>query len=557
MASVSTDTYLESLTRAYSASQHCLQSQSKGWLLVDQTGFATCDLLSLFEKQVRAQGGFVATGACREGLIRPFEGILDLVDELAETVYPFQPELLRRYGSTLKTLLPRWREAVPLRNIGELRSGLANFFFHRDRSGIGDYFRRRNAAPAVIADLVHFTLDAAAAIYEDTGSPVVFRLESLNRADSLTIHAVRLLNHYAWRVPVLICATAYDLPKQNASLLLSKLPGWHIIQLDDAINEKSNGPWHQEQFGPDLQALMQPASTLVFPFQATVLRDIVPGHVRGAETEMLEALVEGDIFRRIGQSRFAFSHAKVRETVYDGLIPEQRQQLHSVALNIESFDSFASAWHAYAAGLPGEIGKHTLQAIKRAWALSACDCAIALVERVLESSDKAGIFDSDVLLALLHYEASRYKEAQEFLLSALDRQNLQAIDRTTLKQLTGYNAIFGIKDFEFGKQILETVLRDYLEQGREQEAGYVRNSIAFALLQSGKLDEALDLESFTLDFIKNSKNPDSFLLTILHLNIGRLYRSLGISERALFLFKNGIKGQNSELSPYLRLRNFL
>lgn len=117
----------------------------------------------------------------------------------------------------------------------------------------------------------------------------------------------------------------------------------------------------------------------------------------------------------------------------------------------------------------------------------------------------------------------------------------------------GYNAIFGLGDFDRGRELLQSVLGRFQREGKgkERECGYLRNTIAYALFRSRRVDHALEAENEVIQYVRAGERPDNFLLSLLQLNRGRLHRTLGDSEGALSEFEGGIQGQNAGLSPYM------
>jgi tetratricopeptide (TPR) repeat protein len=551
--------FLESLQNAY-AQRRLTTDGPASCLLLDRHGLQVAQLLTSFEEHVRSNGGEVLSGTWREGLRRPFGGFLDVVDDLAGRMLKLHPELLSRYGRTLITLLPRWHAAQPLRRLREISSGLADFILHGDQGGLDEYYRKRNLAPLVTADLVNFTLDASVALSERTGAPTVLILQDVQFADPLTINALELLHRYARKVPMLICATARDTsePVKSRSADDSEpLRAWRTFLLPGpatAADDENSWLIDKARLSPEHFELLQAASVLVLPFDKATWLRLAPEHMQAGAEDALENLVETHLLRRVGDERFTFSYAKLREAIYRSLSPECRRKHHTTALSAEAVDPFACTWHSDLAGLPAELRQHSLQAMERAWGVSAYECAIAFAADALGAANAPDGVDGDVLMALLHYEAGRYIDAERFLLAALEKERHQKIDRTTLERLLGYNAIFGLGDFERGRTIMELVLKKYEESGREKDAGYVRNAIAFALLRTRRFDEAVEIENLTLGLIENSaQQQDGFLFSLLQLNLARLYRTLGESEQALELFRKGMAVQNSDLSPYILL----
>ncbi|MCA1636050.1 MAG: hypothetical protein LC802_20755 [Acidobacteria bacterium] len=222
---------LAALKEAFAARAEAPDATAR-WVLVGR-GRSAEHLLSSFARHVASAGGTFIEGAWRAGLVRPFGGLLDVVDALAENMLASQPELARRYSLTLTNLLPSLRSAEALRKTGELRSGLADYVLHGDRAGLKDFYWKRNVAPLVAADLVHFTLAAATALAERAGAPTVLCLRDVHLADRQTAELIQILNGYSRRQPVLLCVTAGELTGPLESWLVKgadSRQAWRVIK---------------------------------------------------------------------------------------------------------------------------------------------------------------------------------------------------------------------------------------------------------------------------------------------------------------------------------------
>jgi tetratricopeptide (TPR) repeat protein len=548
--------HLDLLTRALRSSNEHIEAQPCCWLLIDPIGLAAAYLSASFEQEVRKEGGVVITGSWREKLRRPLGGFLDLVNNLAAWVYPDQPELIGRYSLSLVNLLAAWRQVEPLRHTNELRSGLADFILRGDKAGLKHFYWKRDVSTWIVADLVHFTIDAAEAISEKTGQRTVLWLEDIHLADRLTLNSLRLLSCYSSRAPILICATGREIPESDQTSLLSSPNPWGKIELGGKAGSADDPDlWLADKIAPEHVEYVQAASILGLPFTVSDWLGLVAEHLRDGANESFESLVDKRVFRSIDKDHFTLSSAMLREVAYKSLDAERRRKLHEEALRIEQTDPFAAAWHAAEAGLIDEAARYSLRAMERAWVASDFDCAIGFAREHLDSANEPRQIDGDVLLALLEYDAGRYKETEQHLLAALRSQRPGGVEQNTIERLMGYNAIFGLNEFDRGREILESVLKNYEERGLEQRAhsGFVRNSIAFALFRVGRFDDAIEMERLGLELLENSAQPSGFLFSILQLNLGRLYRNLGFAEQAIARFKNAMEAPNSEFSPYMLL----
>lgn len=542
------------------------EASASGWLLLGGRDDSAARLLASFERHVAAAGGSFVEGTWREGLMRPFGGLLEVVEALAERMLASQPELLRRYSLTLTNLLPSLRKAEALRKTGELRSGLADFVLHGDRAGLKDFYWKRNVAPLLAADLVHFTLTAATALAESAGAATVLCLRDVHLANRQTAEILQLLNGYALGHPVLLCATAHELIGSLESWLVNgadSKQAWHVVVPAEGPDSDDNdhGPERFDRLTPAERRVVQSASVLALPFKAHAVEALLSLVGEGgapaapAPSETFDALVGAGVLRRFGAARFAFASPALRESVYRRLDAEESKRLHAAALGVEGEDSYAALWHAARAGLREEVRSHSIKATERAWAISDYGSAITTAKQYVEaaSGDGDGAVNADLLMALLHYEAGQHAETERHLAEALRRPASDSPQYTVLERLLGYNAIFGLGDFERGRGIMESVLRSFEARGLQRDAGYVRNTIAYTLFCTRRFDDAVEMERTALKMLESSDRPGGFLSSVLQLNLGRVYRTLGFHEQALRLFKNGLDAPNLEQSPYMLL----
>jgi tetratricopeptide (TPR) repeat protein len=547
---------LAALKDAFATCGRASYTPVAGLLMLDRHGHSVDALLASFERHVITSGGTFITGTWREGFIRPFGGLLDVVDALAEKVFTSQPELLHRYSLTVVNLLPAWRKAETLRKVGELRSGLADFVLHGDRAGLKDFYWKRNVAPLVAADLVHFTVDAAVALAESTGAPTVLCFRDAHLADHHTAEVLQLLSGYSWQRPVLLCATAREWTETLESRLAAapdERHAWHVTPLAGDADAEDFVPTHEGWLTPRLRQVVQSASVLVLPFDASALKALLPEALGASAEQSLAALLDEGVLHRFGAARFSFSSPNLRDAVYRSLEVEPLKRLHAAALEVEKTDSYAALWHASKAELPEEIKHQSIKATESAWAVSDYGSAIVLAKQYLGAANGDGAFSGDLLMALLHYDAGQHQETDRYLTEALKQPRSDTLQYIVFERLLGYNAIFGLGDFERGREIMESVLQGFEARGLQQDAGYVRNTIAYSLFCMRRFDDAVEMERTALKLLESSDRPGGFLFSVLQLNLGRVYRSLGFHDQALSLFKTGLDAPNLEQSPYMLL----
>jgi tetratricopeptide (TPR) repeat protein len=549
------ETLLENLLDAFRNRGYGSKSQASGWLLMEPSPGAAQRVLDRLDLAVRESGGEVAVGLWRSGQERSFGGLPDVVEDLAARVQHRHPEILQRFGWTLVNLIYPWRRSQLPRPIGELRAGLAEFALRGDQHFIHQFFQKRKVTPQVLAHLTYYLLESATAV-----GPVLLRLEGLEHADRLTWTVLGLLQRYArhHRTPLLICGVATE----GADSLMREVLG-PDAEAEWEIRRPAGPPGVDVDALADLrQALgeaefraISTASVFGLPFRLRDWAELLTEPLRSSAEGLLHRLLDRGVLRRVGEERFAFSHTWTVEELHSRLDDAERRILHTAALaGDEQADPFAAAWHGIQAELP-QRRRLTFTAMERAWALSTYDCALIHATRALAVSDvqeEGEPVDGNLLLAMLNYEAERYQDADRYLLAALaDPPRRPGVD--FLRYLLGYNAIFGLDEFARGAEILRPVLQYYEATGDERGAAYVRNSLAFALFRSRQREEAITLEELNLDILGTHDLSDSFLLSILQLNLGRIYRNSGELERALELFRHGLYVRKSELTSHVLL----
>ena len=528
-----------------------------GWIVLSSGGNDAFSLASQLEQRVLAADGTVITASWREGLLRPYGALLDLVEELAAWAQPRQPELLQRFGWSLVNLLYPWRKSEADLPVGQLRAGLADLVFRGDQTLIHQFFQKRNVRPQILSYLIHFLLETTSAIAANTSAPVLLCLEDAHLADELSVSAVQLFNRYARskRVPVRICmiaeamtGSAFDDLLENADVR----PEWRVARLNTTTASNSLET-ALERLSPSQLAALQVASVFALPFNLSSWIEILPAELRATATTSISDFVAAGVLRRVGDDRLRFASGQLRKTIAAVLPAKECVSFHLHALKSEeSKDVFVAAWHANEGRWVAELRVYSLAAMERAWAVSAYDCALTFAERALAAPADDSNLDENLLLAMLNYEAGRYDVAHQRLAAALEHPSGR-LDRNFLEYLLGYNAVFGIGDYKQGIEILNRVVSHYEEKGDERGIAYIRNSLAFAHFCSRNVDEAISLEELNIDQLSRTQVSDSFLTNVLQLNLGRLYRNSGDAERALKLLQEGLFARKAELSSHALL----
>jgi tetratricopeptide (TPR) repeat protein len=532
-------------------------SNPAGWIVLSANGNNAFGLVSQLEQRFLAAEGTVITAGWREGLLRPYGALLDIVEELAAWAQPRQPELLQRFGWSLVNLLYPWRKTEAELPVGELRAGLADLVFRGDQTLIHQFFQKRNVRPQILSYLIHFLLETTSAIAATTSGPVLLCLEDAHLADELSLSAVQLFNRYARskRVPVAICMIADATPVSAIDGLLENTAvreEWRVARLNSTTASK---PLETalERLTSGQRAALQVAAVFALPFNLSSWIEILPADLRATAKTSIEDFVTNGVLRRVGNDRLRFASGQLRNAMAETLTVEERVNLHARALESEeSKDIFVAAWHATEGRCIAELRRYCLQAMERAWAVSAYESALTFAERGLAAPADDSTLDENLLLAMLNYEAGRYDEAHRRLAAALEHPSGQ-LDPNFLEYLLGYNAVFGIADYKQGIEILNRVVNHYEQKGDERGIAYIRNSLAFAHFCSRNVDEAISLEELNIDQLSRAQVSDSFLANVLQLNLGRLYRNSGEAERALKLLREGLFAHKAELSSHALL----
>jgi tetratricopeptide (TPR) repeat protein len=549
--------------------------ESSTIVLVSSSG-EMMQLATDLEEKFKRTGGLIFSATWRKGLVRPFGAILDIVEELAAWAKPHEPELLQRFGWSLVNLLYPWRKNEAALPVGELRAGLADLVLRNDQTLIHQFFQKRNVRPQILSYLIQFLLETTSAITAATSSPVLLRFENVQLADELSISALQLLNRYARikPVPIRICAIAEAAPDTEFDKLLNKpdlSSEWRVAHLNTSSKVTSQAEGLASAVGgerghatlPDLffqqslaeltaeqRTTVEAATVFALPFNLSDWKAVLPDELQTTAETSVDELVSRGILHRVGDDRLRITHGPLLEFLAGKLDIEKQQTLHARVLQLEeSADAFAAAWHAEKGNRADELRRYCLQAMQRAWAVSAYDTAISFAEKALVAPADETEFSEDLLLAMLNYEAGRYTEAHQRLKAAVDNPPPK-MDPRLVEYLLGYNAVFGLNDWQQGIDILNEVLKHYEAKGDERGMAYIRNTLAFAHFNSRNIDEAISLEELNIEQLKRADVPDSFLASILQLNLGRLYRTSGEFEHALKLISEGLFVKRSELSSH-------
>ena len=524
-----------------------------GWIVLVSSPDEAFDLV----RRLADTNHTTITASWLEGFLRPYGALLDVVEELAAWAQPRQPELLRRFGWSLVNLLYPWRKSEAALPVGELRAGLADFVFRGDQTLIHQFFQKRNVRPQILSYLVHYILETTSAIAASTSQPVLLCFENAQLADELSLSALQLLNRYARsrHASVQICLIATRVPGSAFDNVLEQTDlrnEWRVTRIENTSAGKRLAE-SIERLSHEQRAALGMATTFGLPFKVSEWIEVLPAELRATAKTSLRELNSGGVLHRLADDRVRFANAQLCDALAKNLPADAHESLHARALTSEeSTDAFAAVWHAMEGRCTTEFRSRCLQAMERAWAVSAYECALTFAGSALAAPALDTTFDENLLLAMLNYEAGRYQEAHQFLRNALDHPTGK-MDPHLLEYLLGYNAVFGLGDYKQGIEILTRVLGYYEEKGDERGIAYIRNSLAFAHFCSRNVDEAITLEELNIEQLNRAQVPDSFLGNVLALNLGRLYRTSGEAERALKLLREGLDARKAELSSHALL----
>lgn len=494
----------------------------------------------------------VAVGGWRGGLERPYAGWAEVLDRLTLALQHDEPEIARRFAWALVHLLPPWGRARLGPPVNEPRSGLAELALQGNPSFIHEFFQKRNVEPQMLSYVMHSVLEAAIAAARGRRGALVM-LDDLPVVDRTSRAVLLLLLRYAHlrEAPLVVCLSSDD----------DDLDRW----LKEELGAPGEGPvaWERleaaagsEAWCPTSRQLAL-AGCFALPFRVAEWRRLIEATDREAmSVDELERAVAAEVavgrLRRFADGRLGFTRVAAARRAARLLDAAEVRDAHRALLEAEeSGDPFVAAWHAAEARDEAAIYRHGRLAMVRAWGLSAYDCALVHADAMLGARPADSEIDASFVHALLSYEAGRYTAADAAFERVLETPP-HGFDRPFLEYLHGYNAIFGLEDFARGIEILERVVEAYRRQGEERVLAYARNSLAYALVRSRMIDEAIALEEENLELLAGAEIPDSFLASILHLNLGRIYRNTGVEARALELFGQGIENR-SELTPHALL----
>lgn len=469
----------------------------------------------------------LAAGGPRRGLVRPHATFAGLAAGLAVRVRRRRPELIRHARTALAHLLPAFRDWPELAGAPRMRAGLADFAFYGTASSLEEFYWKWDLGSPLAAELTRFLLAAATAAAEEGGGPPVLRVAGEPEDGSVAARHLALLARYA-----------------GARGVRLEVEGGEAVAADGT----PGGAPGDEVFAA--------AAVFALPFPGDAVRGLLDGDRAEVESK-LAALAARGLLLRLDDEHWSLAAPAAGDAALARLAAPRRRELHHRALALESQDPWAALWHAEEAGVPAEAASACRRGLEAAWAAGDYAAALELARRLGEPAAGEERPNRDLLLALLHYEAGDAARCEEHLArlakaggGPLDPVHL---DPVLLDRLRGYNAVFGRGDLAAGERMLGRALAGYEARGEVVEAAAVRNSIAFAMVRSGRGEEALALEEQALAALEAAGSDASSVGSILALNLGRLHRNRGGVERAAGFFRRAMDDGSGETSPHLLL----
>jgi hypothetical protein len=324
-------------------------------------------------RRLEGRDAFVAAGAWREEPRRPLGALLEAVDAVARWAIAREPELVQRFGSLFVTLLPAWRREPLLAGVPEWRTGLADSTLRGRRGALDHLFYGRDVAARLAADLVGFVREAAVAVSDETGLPLLLWLERADRADPLSWWLLRLLACGLGRAPVLLCVTTAD--------------GGESPPVDPPGPRFRRAVPRSRHAHRPAGELLGAAAVFSRAFTVAEWRAMVPG--RAADVDgAAEALLRVGTLRAVSGGRLAFSATARREAAYAALSADDAGRLHRRALAVEAPEGepWGLCRHAAGSGDAPAARRHALEAMERSWAVADYDAAVAYARRAGEGS---------------------------------------------------------------------------------------------------------------------------------------------------------------------------
>jgi tetratricopeptide (TPR) repeat protein len=211
------------------------------------------------------------------------------------------------------------------------------------------------------------------------------------------------------------------------------------------------------RLGPDANLLLQASAVLGEPFTFDLLESMLDSETAPLLDALEEALRSG-LIREEGP-RYHFSHALVRQTLYDGLTLPRRQRLHLQAA--------AAIERVYARSLGPHFGEVAVH-----YRLSG---SVTDIARAVDYSERAG----DAAIKLLAYEeaATHWQAALELMAD----DDVGIPHRARLLERLGELLFIAGLDYSLGISAMEQALQLYESLGLHAESAQIHARLGRAL----------------------------------------------------------------------------
>lgn len=414
--------------------------------------------------------------------MRPWQPLAGLVAALAagwQGGGEDRAAVLRRYAPVAKSFLAPGLLAA---DAPSFHAGVVDYVFGRSATGLRDFFRGRDVGPWVGEDLLRLLSSMAV-----ERRPELLWLGGLDGAPQVVVETLASLPAVPWPPSSLLVLSVNGPPEALPPVLAAtcERQAWPLVEIEAG----------------DAPPLVEVVAALAPSTARALARAAIPEEPEAPEDpENLRQLAELEttgLLLRWGPGR--------------RLVP--------------------AGYRSGGAGLPAlgeqdavvEGGVAALEAMAECWHVSDYESALIHAERAMADPDTAQRVQPELVLALLCAEAGRPRQADEHF-SALLARATREMSQVMIRRLQGYAQIFGLEDFERGLETFELPRAWAEREGRTRELVFLDNTSAWAQLRLGRYDEALALETRALASVETFDPPDTYLQTLIHLNLGRLLK---------------------------------
>lgn len=522
-------------------------SQPSFTLLLDPDGRAGAGgLARAWDSLPGGARSWAAVGWADAEVHRPYGPFPRILETLANRLSEAAPEIVLRYGQTIRSLAPAAAGEL-LHRTPPFEAQLVGCALRGSRHGLRDYFVGRNVQPRILDDLVRFLLDTAAQAQHEGSGPLRIFLDRLEQGDRATLQCLSYLPRYAAGRPLALLGVWNEAVGRNPDAVADlRRAGWTVVQLPGADAPPATADV-VSTLPADERAALRIAAVLTGWFEAGALARAC-GLEPGAAAAVLETLRARGLV--VGAPELGYTvPSGTAAAVLAGLSAGELVDLHRGAA-VSAASVFERIHHRRMSGDKG-LGEDALQALEAAWSVSAYDDAFWFAEAAFADPAIRARHSRSFLLGLLCYEARRFPETHEHLLAALEDET-DPEQRAILLRLIGYNGVFGLKRHDVALDFLDRAREFFEGQGNTRDVAWIRNTMAFGMMQTGRAADAIAIEKATLESTRQLAYPDRFLLSILQLNLGRLHRGRSLEESLAYI-RSALADSRGDSGPYMLL----